>query len=1033
MKTLFINNKRVTIDTDNTYFPFSYKVNDLENVNIISMPVSKTVEIPRNDNNDEIFGYIGELNHIAISGQNNKVSISFNQTKKATYELYNDSELVSSGLVVIEDIDETKYSVTLYDELIDKMEELSTINLNQLDLFKTDNSIFNVKSTAVNINSMITGNTTDIVPLVCNKKFDLDNKILKCYNKTDIAGAIPTNVDLPVECSSLQLKCFKNYEFNYGIPLNRIIKSINETSNENYDNTDYPTIIVDNKLTDIFNEVHLISNTPTNPDSIQTFSMDASYEVAGNILNLNPQENGVDIITENGEYYLEIPITITYTTTPLYSDTEMSYARTKAGVVVTYPSSPDGQYAGDLYIKTNISAESTTYKSKDVYSLIPLIKGTNMFFHKTQDGYLDKVTIRATILVNVNYYPGFITNFIDSLVNLEIVYTNPNDSNQHIKFFGDVGGVTTATTFKINESVGEYNVKLTKTDFRTGDYLNAYSLLPKVSIKDFLINIVKYFNLSIEIIDGNIYLNKKKYYQTDELLIIDGNPEINVNLIQYSKLILKYNVSGNDILDDYEKQTNKVYGEQIINTGYSVKETESEVTFDISIPFLYKDVNNFAYDRYTRYFGGGYNKVNIGDITEFDDKITLAYLNKVTDQFDITDDTTWELEYVDSNNDVVEEKFVHFNPYIRYDAASSDITKEYYRSTLFAENTDKVRTVQSYYTASPYKFDSTGKYILKSLELNKPEFNYANITDTYYRDTVTHYSNYYKRMTNDKFNVNTHTIKCSVYLDGKVDIYKIYNYQNNHYIISEITEYDPTSPGLYEVTFMRVNDVDNYTSDLVEGLPIITSDPSLSGSYLENIEITTAIIGGTVISTGLGDGEEIERGIVISEDIPDYYNGIRVVDSGTGLGQFSINVTGLTNRTYYWWRAYAKNRFGIVYGDVINTHTNGLASPTTLQPGSVGSTSARLGVSFMSQNGNFWTGKNQDYDVTEYGICYSTNPNPTTNDSKRYLTGQPLQIYASNTWTVTGLSPSTKYYVRGYCINGAGVAYGSELTFTTSA
>ena len=41
MKQLFIENKKVLLD-ENTYFPFTYKISDLENVNIINLPKSKT-------------------------------------------------------------------------------------------------------------------------------------------------------------------------------------------------------------------------------------------------------------------------------------------------------------------------------------------------------------------------------------------------------------------------------------------------------------------------------------------------------------------------------------------------------------------------------------------------------------------------------------------------------------------------------------------------------------------------------------------------------------------------------------------------------------------------------------------------------------------------------------------------------------------------------------------------------------------------------------------------------------------------------
>ena len=70
-KQLYINNKRLVIDEEQTYFPFSYKINTLEDVSIIGVPVSKTVTIPRCSQNDEIFGYIGELTRKTVGYTDN--------------------------------------------------------------------------------------------------------------------------------------------------------------------------------------------------------------------------------------------------------------------------------------------------------------------------------------------------------------------------------------------------------------------------------------------------------------------------------------------------------------------------------------------------------------------------------------------------------------------------------------------------------------------------------------------------------------------------------------------------------------------------------------------------------------------------------------------------------------------------------------------------------------------------------------------------------------------------------------------------
>ncbi len=66
--------------------------------------------------------------------------------------------------------------------------------------------------------------------------------------------------------------------------------------------------------------------------------------------------------------------------------------------------------------------------------------------------------------------------------------------------------------------------------------------------------------------------------------------------------------------------------------------------------------------------------------------------------------------------------------------------------------------------------------------------------------------------------------------------------------------------------------------------------------------------------------------------------------------------------------------------------------------------------------------------VTARGVAYGTSSSPTTagaitND------GIGTGVFTS---TLTGLTPSTTYYVRAYATNSVGTAYGNEVSFTTS-
>jgi sugar lactone lactonase YvrE len=69
--------------------------------------------------------------------------------------------------------------------------------------------------------------------------------------------------------------------------------------------------------------------------------------------------------------------------------------------------------------------------------------------------------------------------------------------------------------------------------------------------------------------------------------------------------------------------------------------------------------------------------------------------------------------------------------------------------------------------------------------------------------------------------------------------------------------------------------------------------------------------------------------------------------------------------------------------------------------------------------------------VTAIGVCYSsTNHTPTLSDIKTSETIGNSYSFVSN---LTGLTPSTAYYVRAYATNQFGTSYGSVVTFVTSA
>ena len=192
--------------------------------------------------------------------------------------------------------------------------------------------------------------------------------------------------------------------------------------------------------------------------------------------------------------------------------------------------------------------------------------------------------------------------------------------------------------------------------------------------------------------------------------------------------------------------------------------------------------------------------------------------------------------------------------------------------------------------------------------------------------------------------------------------------------------------------------------------------PTVTTSEVNNITSTTAKCGGEVTE---GDFTVTARGVCWSTDDNPTIDDSHTVDGG-GAGSFTSNITGLTENTTYYVRAYATSSAGTAYGETKTFVTTEYILPTvtTSEVDYISATTAKCGGEVNSEG---------DFTVTARGVCWGTTDNPTLDDSHT-VDGSGAGSFTSN---ITGLTENTKYYVRAYATSSAGTVYGETRTFKT--
>ncbi|RZL14600.1 MAG: hypothetical protein EOO89_15890 [Pedobacter sp.] len=199
-------------------------------------------------------------------------------------------------------------------------------------------------------------------------------------------------------------------------------------------------------------------------------------------------------------------------------------------------------------------------------------------------------------------------------------------------------------------------------------------------------------------------------------------------------------------------------------------------------------------------------------------------------------------------------------------------------------------------------------------------------------------------------------------------------------------------------------------------VPAESALPSVGGTLVKD---TTRSAQFTSLISSDGGHPILERGFCWNtEPNPTISNFFVKVDADE---EFTAHARQLQPGTKYYVRAYAKNLKGTGYGlqGTFTTLSEQVQDEIKLQIASLTMTSAEAQIAITTSRGP---------DTYERGVCWSTNPNPTMNDTKRDGgRGAPnFSVF------IDKLNPGVTYYARAYMATVFQTFYSEPVTFTTT-
>ena len=234
------------------------------------------------------------------------------------------------------------------------------------------------------------------------------------------------------------------------------------------------------------------------------------------------------------------------------------------------------------------------------------------------------------------------------------------------------------------------------------------------------------------------------------------------------------------------------------------------------------------------------------------------------------------------------------------------------------------------------------------------------------------------------------------------------------YVDSTVTEGETFTYRVY--SFNQGGNSTTYSNEVQIAVLLL---PQVSTAGITNNTFNSATSGGTNI---IQNGSAITaKGIVWSTAQNPTIALSTKTSNGSGTGNFSAQMNGLTAGTTYFVRAYVTNQVGTAYGNEISFSTTQGTLPTisTTTVSNITMNSAQTGGTISNDGG---------FPVIARGIVWDLMPQPTILLSTKTNDGNGTGSFTSN---MTGLSNGTVYFARAYATTQLGTSYGNDISFRT--